>query len=152
MLCPFCAAEQLVVTNTRDTNKKTRIWRRRKCLNCKEILTTYESVNLSYLHVEKSDGRVQVYDRNKLYSGIYQAALQKKKMDRGERGALCGKIALDVEKKILQKRAKKISTTEIRELILKHLVDEDPVLFLSFLAYFSKSKKKELKSEIMKYF
>ena len=152
MKCPFCAADQLVVTNSRSTAKNSRVWRRRKCLNCKGLITTYESVDLSYLHVEKSDGRVQLYDNAKLFSGIYQAALQKKDMDRGDRGVLAKRIVDAVEGKILQKKTKKVTTSEIRDIVLHYLVGEDPLLFLSFLAYFSKHKKQALKREILKYF
>lgn len=151
MKCPFCSKDQLIVTNTRSTKQNTQIWRRRKCLSCGEFLTTYELIDLSYLHVMKSNGSVQVYNRAKLFSGIYRASMQKKNVDKYGRGLLVEKITGDVETEILALKQKVITTDQIRHIILSHLRKSDPTLFLSFLAYFAKPSIHNLKSILQKY-
>ena len=96
MICPFCSSNQISVTNSRPTNKGTQIWRRRKCLKCQEIFTTREKIDISYVVVEKRDGRRVEYSHPKLYSGIYHSFVGRKKIDRGEGtvGALINDTAL----------------------------------------------------------
>ena len=52
------------------------IRRRRECLNCKNRFTTYETYELSNtvpLVVIKKDNSLQLFDRNKILTGLLQA-------------------------------------------------------------------------------
>ncbi len=151
MLCPFCLKDQLIVLNSRPTKQNRQIWRRRKCLSCGELITTYEILDLSYLRVAKSNGTTQVYNRAKLFSGIFRASMQKKNVDKHGRGLLVEKITSDVESDILALRQKVVSTDQIRDIVLRKLRKHDPTLFLSFLAYFCKPSAGNLKNKVLEY-
>ena len=98
MECPFCQSNQTSVSNSRPTMNNSQIWRRRKCLKCKELFTTHEIIDLSHLVVVKKNGNKEKYSRVKLYSGIYNATVSSRPT---ERQKLVEKITRKVEKEIL---------------------------------------------------
>ena len=152
MKCPYCQSTQIIVTNSRPTKANTQIWRRRKCLSCKQNFSTYERVNLSYLTVIKKSGQAQRYTRAKLYSGIYHSTLDRKHADRGELSTLSEMMTSEVEKKILNLHKKIVTTIEIKELVLAVLSDKSPDSLLRFLAHRDSNNIPELRKSVKKYF
>ncbi len=152
MHCPFCGSSQLTVSNSRPTRGGTQIWRRRKCLKCGGIFTTYERMTLSHLIIVKKSGRKQKYNRAKLYSGIYHSSIDKKNLDRGDASEFAEKMTNQVEKEILMLKRKRIKSTEITDIILTILQKKTPASFLSFLAYREGDSRKNLKRLLNRYF
>ena len=152
MECPFCRSNQLMVVNSRPTQKDTQVWRRRKCLDCKGIFTTYEKMDLSHLIVIKKSGKAEKYQRAKLYSGIYHSSIDKKNVDRGEMSKLSEDITNQVEQEILQLKKKNIMSKEITTIVLDLLATKEPDIFLRFLAYREGGNAKEINRAIGKYF
>src|SRR3989338_627899 len=118
MECPYCHALQTEVTNSRPTLSETQIWRRRKCLKCLEVFTTHEMVDLSHLVVIKKSGKSEVFNRSKLYSGIYGATIGSKTPDR-ERTV--EKITREVERELLFLKRKRIISIDISDIFLNKL-------------------------------
>lgn len=152
MHCPFCGSSQLVVANSRPTKGNLQIWRRRKCLKCGEVFTTYERMTLSHLVVIKKSGRKQKYNRAKLYSGIYHSTIDRKNLDRGDASEFAEKMTNQVEKEILMLKRKRIKSTEITDIILKILRKKTPASFLSFLAYREGDNRKNLRKLLRKFY
>ena len=75
MRCPYCAKEENKVIDTRESAESIR--RRRECLICKRRFTTYERIAQASLMVIKQDGRREVFDRQKLMSGIIKACAKR---------------------------------------------------------------------------
>jgi transcriptional repressor NrdR len=73
MHCPFCTAEDTKVIDSRLVGEGDKIRRRRECLNCAERFTTYESAELNYPRIIKSDGRRQKFIEDKLRSSFLRA-------------------------------------------------------------------------------
>jgi len=48
LCCPHCSQFESRVTHSRVTADLTQIWRRRQCLRCNELFTTYERVVGNY--------------------------------------------------------------------------------------------------------
>jgi transcriptional repressor NrdR len=141
MNCPYCNSSQIIVANSRSTRGNTQIWRRRKCLSCHKLFTTYENIDLSYLVVIKKSGKRERYNRAKLFSSIYHAAVFEKNVDRGESGSLTEEITKEVEKEILLLKKKKIKSSEIFEITLKNLKKENFNIYLRYVSYFQKVSK-----------
>jgi transcriptional repressor NrdR len=152
MDCPFCGSSQVMVINSRPNSAKTKIWRRRKCMECKNSFTTYEKINLSYLVVIKKSGKKQMYDRAKLYASIYHSCLDKKGIDRGSVSDFSEKTTDLVEKKIFSLKKKQIETVEILKIVLKVLRQKSLDTFLRYLAYRKGEDRKGLVKEIRKFF
>ncbi len=51
MFCIKCHTKKLQVINSRSQTKHAQIWRRRKCLQCGYIFTTYETIATDHLKV-----------------------------------------------------------------------------------------------------
>lgn len=140
MFCPYCGKESLEVINSRSTKMGSQIWRRRKCLNCMGILTTYEKMDLSFIRVIKKGGIKKIYNRAKLYSGIYSAAVLSKKSDRGDMAVLAEKVTQEVETALIKNKVKEISTDNLISLTSQKL-KKHPHVLLSYLSYFLYSQE-----------
>lgn len=83
MRCPFCSDVDTRVIDSRLVGEGDQIRRRRECTHCKERFTTYESAELNFPRIIKSDGRREPFREEKLRSGI-ERALEKRpvEMDR----------------------------------------------------------------------
>jgi len=80
MRCPFCAAEDTKVIDSRFANEGDQVRRRRECLTCSERFTTYESAELRMPKIVKSSGVRESFQEEKLRSGIVRA-LEKRPVD-----------------------------------------------------------------------
>ncbi len=151
MNCPFCGGSQVVVSNSRATRGETQIWRRRKCLQCTEVFTSYEKIDLSCLVVEKRSGKRQRFNRAKLLSGIYKALVEGKGVDRGEMGAKSEKVGEIVEEKLIGLKRKVIKSEEIMETVIKALSKDDLGAGMRYWSYFQRQGKlRDLKTTLKK--
>lgn len=73
MLCPFCFHKSTKVTNSRPSKTLPRIWRRRHCLKCERIITTYERVSAKELPlVTDTQGALSTYSEARLMISIWR--------------------------------------------------------------------------------
>src|SRR5689334_17135131 len=80
MRCPFCGAEDTQVKDSRPTDDRSAIRRRRFCANCAARFTTFERVQLRELTVVKKTGQREPFDRDKLARSVY-IALRKRPVE-----------------------------------------------------------------------
>jgi len=73
MKCLFCQNTNTEVIETRVSDNKTAIRRRRSCSDCKKRFTTYERIEEIPVLVIKRDKRRERFDRKKLLNGIFKA-------------------------------------------------------------------------------
>jgi transcriptional repressor NrdR len=73
MRCPFCGTDDTQVKDSRPTDDRGAIRRRRFCPNCGARFTTFERVQLRELTVIKKNGHREPFDRDKLARSIYIA-------------------------------------------------------------------------------
>ncbi len=78
MVCIYCRHDTNVV-NSRLKPANNQVWRRRKCLNCKAIFTTSESVDLEKsLRVKTSSGALRPFVRDHVFLDIYRSLSHRK--------------------------------------------------------------------------
>lgn len=130
MVCPFCKNDNLRVIDKRE-NSQGSIRRRRECENCKKRFTTYERIEKISLTVEKRDGRIEEFDREKIKRGIFRA-VKKRKIPNEEIEALIDQI----EQKAFEKQNLRIKTKEIGDLVLKGLTKLDKLGALLFASVY----------------
>src|SRR3546814_3613327 len=70
MRCPFCGNDDTQVKDSRPTEDKSAIRRRRFCPNCGARFTTFERIQLRELTVIKKNGLKAPFDRDKLARSI----------------------------------------------------------------------------------
>jgi len=91
MVCIHCGANSKV-TNSRPHRRNQLIWRRRQCLNCGRIWSSYETSDPSTLIVVKSkDDQLVPFDRDKLFVSIYNSC-QHRVQPIKDTSALCATI------------------------------------------------------------
>lgn len=147
MKCPFCRSETTDVFNSRPTRFGSQIWRRRRCLECRESFTTYEQIDLAFLKVIKKGGSKQRYSRAKLYSGIYGAFLSIPSKEN-----TVDAVTDTVEAKILDTKDREITSADLARIVLSTLKHFNTAAFVRFLAYQTDlSSDAQLKAELKKY-
>ncbi|HSR62179.1 MAG TPA: transcriptional regulator NrdR [Gammaproteobacteria bacterium] len=80
MRCPFCSDVDTRVIDSRLVGEGDQIRRRRECTHCKERFTTYETAELNFPRIIKSDGRREPFREEKLRGGI-ERALEKRPVE-----------------------------------------------------------------------
>jgi len=144
MLCVECKKADTKVIDSRDDGKTIR--RRRECLKCKYRFTTYEKAEVPIIKIEKRDGRIENYDRNKIKAGILRS-LEKRPIDEDAVHDLLD----DVESDIILLGKKNIQSVKVGEIVSKKLKKIDEVAFLRFISvYKSFSSAKSFENEAKK--
>jgi len=77
MHCPFCAADDTRVIDSRLVADGDSVRRRRECMTCGERFTTFETAELAMPRIIKRDGSRVPFDHDKLRNGL-QKALEKR--------------------------------------------------------------------------
>src|SRR5512147_2252423 len=73
MRCPFCGFDDTQVKDSRPTDDRAAIRRRRFCPNCAARFTTFERIQLRELTIVKKNGQRQPFDRDKLARSVHVA-------------------------------------------------------------------------------
>ena len=73
MQCPTCQNTDSRVLESRSADSGKSVRRRRECLNCNFRFTTYERVETMPVSVIKKDGSRELFDKQKLFTGILRA-------------------------------------------------------------------------------
>lgn len=129
MRCPFCGEKDTRVLDSRPSEMKIR--RRRECGVCLKRFTTYEAVEMPMLTVEKKDGSIQPFDRNKIMSGIF-SAIKKRPVS----AAQVQGIIDSVEEHFVTELRTSITTTEIGNIVMEQLRSIDPVAYIRFASVY----------------
>lgn len=129
MRCPFCGENDTRVLDSRPSEMKIR--RRRECSACMKRFTTYEVVELPMLTVEKRDGSIQPFDRNKLMKGIF-SAIKKRPVT----AAQVQWIVDIVEERFTRELRTSITSAEIGNVVMEQLKGIDPVAYIRFASVY----------------
>ncbi|MCL4384766.1 MAG: transcriptional regulator NrdR [Cyanobacteria bacterium] len=131
MKCPFCGYMESKVIDSRLTEDKESIRRRRECERCAKRFTTYERIENQPIAVIKKDGTRQPFDRNKILGGIIRACIK-----RNINTEVMGKIVDEIELEIRNNPSNEISSKDIGDLVLKHLKNLDKVAYIRFASVY----------------
>lgn len=131
MRCPFCAAQDTRVIDTRLADDGDQVKRRRECVACKERFTTFEVVELALPRIVKRSGARQSFDENKLRAGMLRA-LEKRPVQVDAVEAAISRI-----KKVLVTRGEReIPALALGELVMQELSQLDHVAFVRFASVY----------------
>jgi transcriptional repressor NrdR len=143
MRCPFCKNEEHKVTDSRNATESNAIRRRRECLSCQKRFTTFETVDL-VLQVRKRDGHYEDFEQEKLIKGL-DAACRHTRVSHEQVRELASRISME----LLERQIREIETTELGEIVMKHLQALDTVAYVRFACVYRRFKHvDELKDAI----
>lgn len=131
MKCPNCQNLESKVVESRDVAMGDSIRRRRECLGCKHRYTTYERLERPSLVVIKKDGSRQLYDRQKLVSGL-QKACEKTSISSEQFEATVSRI----EKMVYDSADAEITTHKIGNLAMEVLAQTNQVAYVRFASVY----------------
>lgn len=135
MNCPFCGFEQTSVIDSRNQDDFT-IRRRRSCDKCNKRFTTFERIESIQIFVKKKDGTRELYDRNKIKSGIMYSCA-KRPISAEDIDNLLNEIELD----IFSTDSKELTSNYIGEIVLKKLKEFDKVAYIRFASVYREFKE-----------
>lgn len=131
MRCPQCKSNNSRVMESRDVEDSGSIRRRRECENCSHRFTTYERLELPRLLVIKKNGERELYNRDKLATGIYRAC-EKRPVD-SER---IEKLISEIERELYSFGETEITSGGIGELAMRDLAELDDVAYVRFASVY----------------
>lgn len=133
MKCPYCANVDTEVVETRVSEDKDNVRRRRSCVKCDKRFTTYERVEHLTLIVKKKDGRREQFDREKLRSGIIKAS--------GKTSVTLeqiNNIVDEIERELVGGEGLEIESKKIGQLVAIRLKKIDKLAYIRFASVFKR--------------
>ncbi len=135
MKCPYCGHLDNKVIDSRLNKESTITRRRRSCLACNQRFTTYERLEVMMPVLVKKDGRREVWDRQKMVSGLEKAC--------EKRPVSCDEIDSfvdEIEKKLQDLGLKEVSSQVIGEWVMEGLPSLDEVAYVRFASVYRQFK------------
>ena len=124
MKCPFCSCPESKVIDSRPVEENNSIRRRRECLECHQRFTTYEIVDVFLPVVIKKDGSKEIFDKNKLLSGLLKAC--------EKRPVNAEAVADEVESELINSLKREITSNAIGDMVMMKLKSIDDVAYVRF--------------------
>ncbi|MBQ8140992.1 MAG: transcriptional repressor NrdR [Clostridia bacterium] len=132
MKCPACGNADCKVIDSRPMPEGNSIRRRRECLACQKRFTTYEIIETVQMFVVKKNGTKEIFERNKLLSGILKAC-EKRPVNAEE-------IVSEIENELQNSLSAEVSTKEIGEMVMDKLKARDEVAYVRFASVYREFK------------
>jgi transcriptional repressor NrdR len=133
MKCPFCAAVDDRVVDSRESREGEVIRRRRECTVCGRRFTSYETIEEIPYMVVKNDGRRERFDRNKLRTGLAKAC-EKRPVPPIE----LDRIVDEIEALLHDAEEREIATSRIGAIVMDRLRELDKVAYVRFASVYRK--------------
>ena len=134
MFCdrPGCGSDEgsRVIDSRPGTDSKS-IRRRRECIGCGKRFTTYERVEEYELVVIKKDRATQKYDKTKIINGMLRAC-EKRPVSIKQ----IENVVFLIEKELIEAGSREIKSSQIGELVIKHLHKIDQVAYIRFASVY----------------
>jgi transcriptional repressor NrdR len=129
--CPFCAAEDTQVIDSRVNEEGDSIRRRRKCGVCDKRFTTYETADLHLPQVVKGNGIREEFSEEKLREG-FRRALHKRPVS----VQLVDDALHHIRSKLLILGEREIASRQIGELVMSELRKLDKIAYIRFASVY----------------
>ncbi|MCB1843231.1 MAG: transcriptional regulator NrdR [Halioglobus sp.] len=131
MHCPFCAADDTKVIDSRLVAGGDQVRRRRECLSCSERFTTYEAAELVMPRVIKQNGSREPFDENKLRAGL-DRALEKRPVPVEDIEA----VITQIKHAVRSTGEREVQSLALGQLLMNHLKKLDQVAYVRFASVY----------------
>ncbi len=131
MKCPYCDVADSKVIDSRPTDEREAIRRRRECLSCGKRFTTYEKVESVPLMVIKKDGSRQMFDGQKLLNGIMRAC-EKRSVSMDDMQRVVDEIEIAAQNLL----EREIKSEQLGEMVMERLKNLDEVAYVRFASVY----------------
>ena len=131
MKCPYCGSFESKVVDSRPTEDGERIRRRRECVDCSKRFTTFETIELSPIMVQKKNGSIQAFNRDKLLNGMIKSCEKRPVAIKD-----LEKAVDNIEYKIVNSLTNEVSSMDLGELVMEELKKLDEVAYVRFASVY----------------
>jgi transcriptional repressor NrdR len=135
MKCTQCQFHDTKVIESRDVSDGEATRRRRMCPDCNYRFTTYERLERPQLIVIKSDGKRQMFNRDKLLAGLYRAC-EKTPVT----SLQIERIVSDIEKQLYACGDNEIASKKVGDLVMEQLSRVNEVAYVRFASVYRRFK------------
>ncbi len=144
MNCPFCGSPDSRVVDSRETEGKEAIRRRRECTACGQRFTTYEKIEEIPITVVKRDGNTELFHPEKLLRGLTHACTKRHvPMERLQ------SIVSDIERELREESTYEVSSERLGKMALERLRQVDLVAYVRFASVYRQFESiEEFKQEL----
>lgn len=131
MKCPFCGNEETQVKDSRPSEDNSVIRRRRECPECDARFTTFERIQLRDLTVIKTDGRRELFQRDKLLKSLH-LCMQKRPVEE----EILEQCVSDIVRKLELSGETDITSKEIGRLAMEKVAALDLVAYVRYASVY----------------
>jgi transcriptional repressor NrdR len=135
MKCPYCSELDNKVIDSRLSKDGNVIRRRRECLACERRFTTYEHIEEVPITIIKKDGRREVFNREKVASGLRRACEKRNVSMNAIEDFLD-----DLERDLREMEEKEIPSSVVGERVMAKLHELDDVAYVRFASVYREFK------------
>ena len=144
MNCPYCSSPDSRVIDSRETESKEAIRRRRECMACGQRFTTYEKIEEIPITVVKRDGSTELFHPEKLLRGLTRACAKRRVPVERLQG-----VVADIERELREDSAYEVSSERVGEMALERLQEIDLVAYIRFASVYRQFESvEEFKQEL----
>jgi transcriptional repressor NrdR len=129
--CPYCGHAESRVVDSRETESKEAIRRRRECIECGQRFTTYEMIEQIPITVVKRDGSAELFDPEKLLRGLMRACAKRNVPVERLQG-----VVADIERELREESAYQVSSERVGKMALERLQSVDLVAYIRFASVY----------------
>ena len=138
MRCPKCGFEESKVIDSRPSENREAIRRRRECMRCGSRFTTYERREETPLMVLKRDGTKETFERQKVMNGLLRATVK-----RNIPIVVLNGLLDSIESELRDNGINEVTSEEIGNMVLKRLLEIDKVAYVRFASVYRDFKDVE---------
>lgn len=131
MRCPFCGHEDSQVKDSRPTDDNAAIRRRRQCEGCGARFTTFERIQLREMTVLKSEGRKEIFEREKLERSV-TIACRKRPIEPTQ----IDRVVTGIQRQLETQGESEIHSSRIGALVMDALKGLDSVAYIRFASVY----------------
>ncbi|MCE5252610.1 MAG: transcriptional regulator NrdR [Actinomycetia bacterium] len=144
MNCPFCGFPDSRVVDSRETDGRDSIRRRRECASCGQRFTTYEKIEEIPITVVKRDGSTELFYPEKLLRGLSRACTKRRvPVERLQA------VVNDIERQLREEAAYEVSSERLGKMALERLQQIDLVAYVRFASVYRQFESvEEFKQEL----
>lgn len=144
--CPNCDFEDTKVIDSRLSESKDAVRRRRECLSCGRRFTTYERREPVRLTVLKRDGSREPFEREKFRDGLAKACAKQQISEES-----IEEIVDEVEADLRERRRREVTSQRLGDMALVRLRRLDMVAYMRFASvYRGYTDVEQFRSELTK--
>ena len=135
MKCLNCECTESKEIDSRSSDDRKSIRRRRECILCGRRFTTYETIEVTPVLVVKSDGTRESYNAEKVRRGIVKACEK-----RAVSADAIEAIVSDISRRVYNSMESEISSKSIGEMVMEALKETDEVAYVRYASVYRSFK------------